>query len=325
MAYFSVNTSEANFRIILERHDIPPNREEVRGNWDGVFEEWIFGYSETPPEKRAEAITDVAQNFLNGDLIPVYPSVKEGKTSLFFGDLSYNPRFDRDSINRREKGIVGGIGMMAAASWLRKIGKNLGEKDRMSRRDFLKKSSAIGILGVSGWLLSSFYNLWLCDLIVPAQKGDLGREITTKVVKEAVATTSHFHPEETEIFLRNLVMAEKLEFLGKMLHGEKERPVSILSVFGAAHAGIGDMIKWGEGIRHFILSLYAPFLPDIFQEPRQLRELCRLTEVGMIGNRLGVRRDVLLPALVTLLDPEGKILGKEGQIKVQGIATPERM
>lgn len=94
---------------------------------------------------------------------------------------------------------------------------------------------------------------------------------------------SNLHPQDSMIFFRNIVMAQKMHTIAEYLSEEKGRKTRIAFQVGAGHGGIEDFLQVGADICRKAISLYpAVFLDEIIRENGGLRTFCsaNITEVS---------------------------------------------
>lgn len=126
----------------------------------------------------------------------------------------------------------------------------------LTRRKLLQLAFGLGALfGLSN--LSSFITLPL-DLIEHPN--------WIKRLKRIEGITSHMHPEQPLLFLRDAIMADKLLLTGNYLKEKLGRQPNIAFWVGAGHSGIEDLLQAGPAFCRKVITLYPEFyLKDLIK------------------------------------------------------------
>jgi len=111
-----------------------------------------------------------------------------------------------------------------------------------------KKDSARLVFGLTG-------SAWLTSPVL-SSLGVIIEENPTRTLQKIFAYVYHTHPEFPIVFLRNALMARKLDLLAKYQQEKQEEKPSISYAVGYGHAGIEDFLILGEKSTLTAISIY---------------------------------------------------------------------
>lgn len=215
-----IETPEAKFRIIYSRHDIASQPEDM-GKADAVAFEGIGDYT---TKRQAEFL--VVDLYDNRSSAPIVKRAKQEGKPIFFIDISEHDT--ADLIQKGLRALEVGVGF----SLLLSLSKDIINKNKISRRDFLKKAAK----GLGGLYFFSH----IPKIIVSALDNIDGRSKQGAISRFLSDLDEKIHPETESIVLtlRNHLMAQKLTYIASHMRQSINKKPEIGLVIGAAHTGI---------------------------------------------------------------------------------------
>lgn len=274
-----IQTPYGIFYPLEEIHDVGRNIDDAPRPLDGYFKEWEPEFHLNPLDRLSPfGIYGKNQETLPTDLLEIL--AKDG-TPIILGDIDYPDKFKPrvGPFHNFWEATKTALGLSA-------IGASLIDK-RPSRRQFLK-SAALW----TGWMLMA--TPWVAKQpayaaanLDPEQKAPIARVLT-----RLHGLASHLAPEDTIIFFRNLVMANKLLLAAEKIKEEDEALPKIAFNVGLAHAGMEDLLQVGPAFIRWVINFYSKeFLEDIIKLNGGLENFCSVRILTFPPNFTGKKED----------------------------------
>lgn len=219
-----VETPEAKFRIAYGLHPVEM-KPEVLGKSDALMIETGVVFNYTLPKKLVEKNfnRDIRRSTQYGKIIE---KAEREEKPIFLGDITEWRTAFLLQIGLKVLELTVGIAL------LKNLIKSLLENEKMTRREFLKKTAA-------GIYLSSEMPSYI-SLLLSGDEKSAGRAIE----KFLTDLNERTHPETNAILLtlRNYVMAQKLKTIAEKL-GIKNRKPEVAIAIGKRHSGIEKALE----------------------------------------------------------------------------------
>ena len=243
-----VITESGIFFPLYERHDKGIKVESIPYNLDVLFGEGYFGgqtFSLAP-----EVILSHKYNY-SGKEVNMFPSkilafLSQGKTEIMTGDVQTPLMRDIGPMIMVGEAAAGGT----LAAWLlsnRRGRSKVDSKAGMGRRKFLRAVMLVG----AAWGLSKVPLMTTGLLLEPYNENAIDR-----VFSRLAAIESHAHPEESMVFFRNAIMADKLLTVSEDIKERTGKKARIAFQVGSGHAGIEDFLQAGQDFCRGLILAY---------------------------------------------------------------------
>lgn len=183
-------------------------------------------------------------------------------TKIVFADVLLPPNDKLGMTLVKGAEMLLGVGSLKAALELLSNKK----ASKTGRRTFIK---ALGVGGAALLVDASIST-------VHNAAADLGPSAAIKRILGRInALSSHFHPEDAVVLLRNAIWAHKLLNLGRRTRLEtNEAPVTICNV-GAAHQGLEDFLQVGSLVSEMVILAYQKdFLATVIEANLGVGRFC---------------------------------------------------
>lgn len=246
-----VKTGDGNFHMLYEFHDegIKPSDMPTKRDVDLFFREGVLGGGGNVLDTEGGL---TALSLMGGDLID---ACAKRKIRLAFGDIRVPKLLEPEDLELVE--AVAGMGLLclsqATEQELKEKEGHLNWLERFDRRQFM-----LGI-GVLGWIMMP--KLYSGGISFATEFTDLPDEV--KSLRRLYGFMSNFHPENTPIFFRNVVWANKLLTLTSEISSQKNNSAEIVCNVGAGHSGLQDFLKIDRVFcRKIITSFPASFIEN---------------------------------------------------------------
>lgn len=259
-------TSTGTFYPIYEVHDQDVDVSGIPHNLSVLFQETsIEGGSFTLDKITTLTAWDsYFKRVLPDELLLAF--AREG-TQIAFGDVYLPPAVSKLDINIEVAEFL--IGSSIGIFWAigSKFNLELTEKlnIQLPRRQLLSRSIYAGSLWAVSPTIGDIITTLSVDNSIPIER------IMTRVQ----GLNSHLHPELSVIFLRNLLMADKLLLIGQHLQKDNKENPRIGFRVGALHSGIEDFLQAGPEIcRMLILAMPKKLLQTLVDENNSIEDFC---------------------------------------------------
>lgn len=246
-----VVTPVGTFIPLYERHDLGIKVSDIPSDLNGFFRELASPYlMEIPPRDllETEAIAlDTGQRKQRTFLVfpdQILQKLSQQGTEIIIGDIFTEEDGSPSNFEFtiKAEAILGSLAI--AASSLTHLSE-LGHK-KVTRRDILQK----GLIGFSLWGNSLFLSGGL-SIVGQTQEGAIKR-----IVARLYGISSDFHPELPLLFLRNVIMADKLLTVAEQMKSQTDKNPKIAFQVEGDHSGIEDFLVAGRDVCHFLVLSY---------------------------------------------------------------------
>ena len=297
MSYREITTSQAKFRFIYRVAGEMGWKRDLPVNFDAAFIEVMHAQPEPDPDKRWQKYIDFMET--DPELANLRARVKENGARVYFGDLADSGLFSAsaDTAAMFFQGVAG-IGL-----WWQSL-----RRRPASAKKNLWSRVVLFLGGV--WLLAGAVEL--LGFLVIRFPGQVWRRGGRAAWAETLARLSNLHPEKPLVFLRNLILAEKIweavelekkkvrmrspRMVRRGLPQAVRKPFFVLD-FHFGHAGLLPMLAWHRRHRRWFFRLYRPFIASLRADPVQMDYLTRLTSVRWQGSHWGLIHSFRVDAL----------------------------
>lgn len=246
-----VRVEQGNFIPLYEEHTVGISTERFPTSIDALFRETsdrlksIEKAFTNNPQKASSRLTSETSRPNMDDIIL---NLSEHNAPLVFGDIrtSQHDFIQYGLVVPYAEELIG----LAAFLVLLKL-------RNPTRRKLLRLAlGAVAFYGLSN----------IIDLIpIPTSDTDNPEWITR--VNRISGITSHTHPEQPLVFIRNAIMANKLLLTGDYLKEKLGRKPDIAFWVGVDHSGIEDFLQAGPDVCRKVITLYPkPYLQHIIDD-----------------------------------------------------------
>lgn len=252
---FSIKTKEGEFFPIYEEHTkpLPPQELEKFPTFNVMMYELArFSFTDYAKFDNLENVESDYAPTESHESKPIIrkqhlPILKERGTSVAFEGNKYPEDLYSASLLRDVGKRVGGV-ILGVNYALNKttIDEKLG-----SKKDYAKTLVTAGVTWAESTMISDALNIPLYSGGTEAQQGALQR-----VVANVTSLINHANPDNHTVFLRNILMTRRLQFIGEHATAKQATPAKIGYEVGATHAGMEDFLILGKEVTLDMLNMY---------------------------------------------------------------------
>lgn len=294
----SIEGSDGGMYIpIYESHKLPYKAESFEGmkDVDVAFYEVTRPSSDMLDKTGSELVGTAEEWFSRDTWIPTDQVKHWGEKGTFIGfeGLSYNSTslVLKHSIGQLIEGFGG---VLLLAKTLGQESKAINYKDKEILSGEIKNT----LMQIGGaWGSSSLVNLVTGTFIANGViEGSEGLKGVSQRIQRVSQLISQIHPEDELVFLRNLLMARRLQSIKETFpqrfrdaDRENNSPTTIAFNVGAMHSGIEDWLLAGPDLTKLALELYPANwkeLVNINGSPEAMATMPLVLNNGMMGAKV---------------------------------------
>lgn len=235
-------TESGTFFPLYEWHDEGIKVESIPEGLDVFFREILGGDIFAPNVLRLRYRLTYFNSYNPAFPDKILAFLSQAKTEIMLGDVKTPgvPKIDKMILSGE---VVAGGGLILGLSTLRsKVSLEAG----IGRRKFLQAVMLAGVV----WSLSKASGV-PGIFLEPSNENAIDR-----VYSRLVAIESHMHPELSIVFLRDIMMADKLLTVSEDIEKRTGQKAKIAFQVGAAHAGIEDFLQAGHDFCRGLILAY---------------------------------------------------------------------
>jgi hypothetical protein len=148
----------------------------------------------------------------------------------------------------------------------------------LSRRKLLKYAGWVALAEASGYM---FNDLVTVGVGIERNGRNDALNAGSRIVQRITGLLSDFRPQNLVIFYRNLIWAEKLQFMAKSQQGLGHKPTFAIQA-GASHGGFEDFLTIGGDFARKLITAYpASINKELISTNNGLKEFCSIRTIKL--------------------------------------------